>query len=72
MVGKIIIDGFPEILNYDLGADLPEVRNHISNISFNEPGIYILKLQPGVGKTYHIKEFLKGQKNFLIVTSRHK
>ena len=62
MVGKIVVNGFPEFLSYDLGADLDDVRDYLPNISFNEPGIHILKLQPGIGKSYAIKEFLKKAK----------
>ena len=72
MVGKIIVKDFPEIFRYDLGTELEIVRNHLSNIDFNKPGIHILKLQPGIGKTHAIKEFLKKQKNFLISTASHK
>ena len=72
MVGKIIIKDFPEIQQFDLGTNLDDVRDHLSNIDFSKPGIYILKLQPGLGKTYAIKEFLKHQNNFLITTASHK
>ena len=72
MVGKIIIKDFPEIQQFNLGTNLDEVRYHLSNIDFSKPGVYILKLQPGLGKTYAIKEFLKDQENFLITTASHK
>ena len=72
MVGKIIVKDSPEVLRFDLGTNLDEVRYHLANIDFSEPGIYILKLQPGLGKTYAIKEFLKQQNNYLITTASHK
>ena len=72
MVGKIIIKDFPEIQQFNLGTNLDDVRDHLSNIDFSKPGIYILKLQPGLGKTYAIKEFLKKQENYLITTASHK
>ena len=61
----------PEIETIDLGNNLEEVRDSLSNIDFNEPAIHILNLQPGVGKTHKIKSFLKQQNSFLMVTARH-
>ncbi len=62
----------PEIETIDLGTNLDEVRDNISKIDFAQPGVHILNLQPGVGKTYTIKSFLKNQKSFLMVTATHK
>jgi hypothetical protein len=62
----------PKIETIDLGCNLNKIRNYLSEINFNEPGIYILNLQPGVGKTHAIKAFLKKQESFLMVTASHK
>jgi|GEM_PF-1463963 hypothetical protein len=72
MVGKIRVRDCPKIERINLGSSLPDVRNCLPTIHFNESGIHILKLQPGVGKTHRIKRFLKGEKSFLIVTKSHK
>ena len=39
-----------------IGDELASVRNELLKIDFTQPGIHILKLQPGVGKTYAVKE----------------
>lgn len=71
-VGKINIKESPGVLRTNLGTDLGSVRYHLSNIDFSKPGIHILKLQPGLGKTYAIKKFLGDRENFLITTASHK
>jgi hypothetical protein len=72
MVAKLIVKDCPSIEKINLGSSLDEVRANLATINFDQPGIHILKLQPGVGKTYRIKEFLKSQKSFLIATGSHK
>jgi hypothetical protein len=54
----------PEIETMNLGRNITEVRDCLSDIDFTQPGIHILNLQPGIGKTHAIKEFLKNRKAF--------
>ena len=72
LVGQIIVKDCPKIKTINLCADLEEVRGHLAEIDFSKPGIHILNLQPGVGKTHTIKEFLRKQKSFLMITTSHK
>lgn len=72
MVAELIIKDCPVIKTIDLGSNLNEVRDNLSTIDFNKPGIHVLKMQPGVGKTHIIKNFLKKKKSFIITTGSHK
>lgn len=60
------------IEHINLGNSLEEVRKRLSQIDFNKPGIHILVVQPGVGKTHTIGEFLRTQESFLLLTPSHK
>lgn len=72
MVAELIVKDCPKIDRVELGDDLDEIRTNLASIDFNKPGIHILKLQPGVGKTHSIKNFLKEQNSFIITTGSHK
>ncbi|MEN6379138.1 MAG: hypothetical protein ABFD15_06125, partial [Methanofastidiosum sp.] len=73
MVAKIIIDDQLEIIIYpELGMDLDEIRLALPAMSYDHKGIHILDLQPGVGKTYAVIDFLKLEESFLVVTGTHK
>ena len=55
-----------------MDISLDEARDILASTDFKIPGIHILKLQPGVGKTHTIRNFLKKQRSFIITTSSHK
>lgn len=54
----------------DLGNDLTEVRKKLNKLKFKE-GINILALQPGVGKTTKIKEYLKDKDKWLVTVPNY-
>lgn len=56
---------------HNLGNDLETARNNLNKVNFEE-GINILALQPGVGKTYKIKHYLKDYDKWLITTPTYK
>ncbi|MBI5458939.1 hypothetical protein [Methanobacterium sp.] len=73
MVAKIIIDDQLEIIIYpELGRDLDEIRLALPAMGYNHEGIHILDLQPGIGKTHAVIDFLGSQNSFLVVTGTHK
>ncbi len=73
MVAKIKIKDQPTIEIYpELGGNLDEIRSILPVMGYESPGIHILDLQPGVGKSYAIMDFLKVEESFLVVTGTHK
>lgn len=54
----------------DLGNDLTKVRKELKAVEFEE-GINILALQPGVGKTTKIKEYLKDKDKWLVTVPNY-
>lgn len=73
MVSKINIEDQPRIAIYpELGSNLDEVRLVLPVMGYESPGIHILDLQPGTGKTYAVMDFLKLEDNFMVVTGTHK
>lgn len=71
MVAKILIRKV-RIDRIALNGDLEDVRTCIKDIDFNIPGLSVLRLQPGVGKTYTAINILKERDSFLLVTGGHK
>ena len=55
---------------FDLGSDLNSIRDKFTSLKFQE-GINILSLQPGVGKKYKIKEYLKENENWLVTVPNY-
>lgn len=53
-----------------LGNDLKEVRSKLDDLEFDDD-INILALQPGVGKTTKIIEFLKENENWVVTTPNY-
>lgn len=55
-----------------LGENTEEVRNNLEKIDFKEKGIQILNLQPGMGKTHRIIEYVKSTTDkILIIVPNH-
>ncbi len=55
----------------ELGSDLETARKNLESLDF-EADINILALQPGVGKTHKIKNFLQENDNWVITVPIHK
>jgi len=55
-----------------LGSNLKEIRAILPYMGYESPGIHCLDIQPGVGKTHAVMDFLKIEENFIVVTGTHK
>lgn len=54
----------------DLGSDLNSVRSKLDTLKFDS-NITILALQPGVGKTFKLKNFLTKNKKWVLTVPNH-
>ena len=54
----------------DLGSNFREIRAILPFMGYESPGIHCLDIQPGVGKTHAIMDFLKIEENFIVVTGK--
>lgn len=72
MVAQIIVKQIPPIEGHDMGDTLPEIRAILPYMEYDIPGLHYLDIQPGVGKTHAVMEFLKKEDSFIVVTGTHK
>lgn len=72
MVANIKLDNINKAKTFELNGNLEEIRDSLSKLDFNSPGLHILNVQPGIGKTHLIKNLLKQKNSFLLVTGTHK
>lgn len=57
----------------ELDGDIVKIQDSLSAIDyFSNPGIHIINTQPGSGKSYAIKEKIKGLEKCLIMVKSHK